>query len=172
MERWCCIHVHPSFWNPGRWDSVKVCRQDIIDDPTDGTTQDCCMEECSQAVFSSLQRGALLKNSTLHSSSYSRRLYNTTIIKHHYHTFYNKIEPAQWHCSTCGTTLRRHSNPKLCPHPQTIEEHLQEYMGFIKENDKLVWRTEDNQQCIQSVGSRAASQMAKWHRETIWFHTQ
>jgi len=33
----------------------------------------------------------------------------TPLCTHHYH---NKIELTQRHCATCGTTLRRHSNPK------------------------------------------------------------
>ena len=43
---------------------------------------------------------------------------------------------------TCGTSLRRDSNPKPCPQPALIEHYLKEnteYEGSIKESDKVCY---------------------------------
>jgi len=43
---------------------------------------------------------------------------------------------------TCGTSLRRDSNPKPCPQPALIEHYLKEntgYEGYIKESDKVYY---------------------------------
>ena len=52
------------------------------------------------------------------------------------------MQPRQEHCVTCGTSLRRDSNPKPCPQPALIEHYLKEntgYEGCIKEGDKVCY---------------------------------
>ena len=51
------------------------------------------------------------------------------LCKGHYHAVYNVIYPTQSHCATCGVSLS-HTNPKLCPDPTTIQQHLAEKDGF------------------------------------------
>ena len=52
------------------------------------------------------------------------------------------MQPRQEQCVTCGTSLRRDSNPKPCPRPALIEHYLKEntgYEGSIKESDKVCY---------------------------------
>ena len=58
---------------------------------------------------------------------------------HHYHLVYNAYQPAQSHCPTCGSVLKR-GNTRPCPNPHNIECYLSEIMGFegrITEGDMV-----------------------------------
>ena len=48
---------------------------------------------------------------------------------HHYHLVYNAYWPAQSHCPTCGSALKR-GNTRPCPNPHNIERYLSETTGF------------------------------------------
>ena len=130
----------------------QTCRRDVtrvLTDPSHTprwlltTSQTCCIDECKQVVFSSLQgqtesvlRGLGLK------SKVSPIPIPTPLCKHHYHMVYNKLYPVQRHCVTCGTALRRDSNPKLCPQPNLIQQHLFQHTNFegtIKQQDKVCY---------------------------------
>ena len=65
----------------------------------------------------------------------------TPLCKHHYHTIYNILQPSQTHCVTCGLPLKGH-NPRSCPKPELIEQHLKENTGFqgcINPGDKVCY---------------------------------
>ena len=51
------------------------------------------------------------------------------LCKQYYHVVYNQLHPTQTNCSTCRVSLR-HSNPKPCPQPSTIEDYLKANTGF------------------------------------------
>ena len=62
------------------------------------------------------------------------------LCKEHYNMVYKTAFPAQAKCITCGVSLKN-SNPKLCPSPLLVEEHLKASTGFegrIRENDKVL----------------------------------
>ena len=104
------------------------------------------MVGCTQRVISSLHRSC----SQIHTTFSALELRNTVsptpiptpLCKHHYRLVYHHIEPTQIHCVTCGTSLRRDSNPKLCPEPKIIQQHLSQHTGFegvIAEGDKVCY---------------------------------
>lgn len=54
---------------------------------------------------------------------------------------YNQLHPTQFHCTTCGLSLK-HSKTKLCPDPVRIGMYLTEKDGFegtIEANDKICY---------------------------------
>jgi len=119
MEEGGYIQIHPSSQHP-RGRSSKTCRQDIkrvIDNPSHIPRWQsipvhesvCCVEGCSEAVFSSLQRSITEIDAAVQLLELKLAATPTPIptplCKHHYHTVYNQI---QWNPSerTClGPTV-------------------------------------------------------------------
>ena len=106
----------------------------------------CSVVECKDTVFSALHKTSsqeieqLFISCGLRSTTPSIPI-PTPLCKHHYHLIYNKVEPRQVHCITCGTSLRN-AKSKACPQPTIIEPYLRENMGFegnIKESDKVCY---------------------------------
>ena len=63
------------------------------------------------------------------------------LCKEHYIMVYKSAFPTQTKCITCGISLK-HTNPKICPSPKLVEEHLRANTGFegsIKENDRVCY---------------------------------
>ena len=109
--------------------------------------RECCVQECSKNVFASLHKTTSDEVRQIFDSGGLK--FNSSTIpvpvplyKHHYHLVYSLMQPRQEHCVTCGTSLRRDSNPKPCPQPALIEHYLKEntgYEGYIKESDKVCY---------------------------------
>ena len=54
---------------------------------------------------------------------------------------YKSAFPTQTKCVTCGTSLKN-SNPKTCPSPKLVEDHLKTSTGFegnIRDNDRVCY---------------------------------
>ncbi len=106
--------------------------------------RECCIKECKNIVFVSLHKTTtedldkVLQALALESSISTLPM---PLCKQHYHTVYNQLHPTQTHCSTCKVSLR-HSSPKPCPQPSTIENYLKTNTGFqgcIAENDMVCY---------------------------------
>ena len=64
-----------------------------------------------------------------------------SLCKEHYNMVYKSAFPTQTNCITCGVSLKN-SNPKSCPSPKLVEEHLKASTGFegnIRENDRVCY---------------------------------
>ena len=64
---------------------------------------------------------------------------NPILYNHHYHLLYNKLQPTQTQCVTCGIFLK-YTMPRQCPQPTLIQEHLKDNAGFegqIHAQDKV-----------------------------------
>ena len=64
-----------------------------------------------------------------------------SLCKEHYNMAYKLAFPTQTNWVTCGVSLRN-SNPKPCPSPKLVEEHLKASPGFegnIGEHDKVCY---------------------------------
>ena len=130
----------------------QTCRRDIsrvLLDPQhtprwaeSRVTEYCVVVGCTEAAFSALQRSGISDSFTALGleSTVAPIPTPTPLCQHHYHKVYQYIQPIQRHCITCGSALRRDSNPKLCPNPEKIQKHLEEHAGFegkIGSEDKV-----------------------------------
>ncbi len=105
---------------------------------------ECSINRCKNAVFVSLHKATNEDIIKVLQALELESLFPTIpmpLCKQHYHAVYNELHPTQTHCSTCQVSLK-HSSPKPCPQPSTIEEYLKTNMGFegsIGENDMVCY---------------------------------
>ena len=122
----------------------QACRRDITRVLSDDTivprwnkpateTPACCVSDCHQLSHAMLQKATpeqLLQAFTaLGLECGTHTPPPTPLCKEHYHAVYNAVYPTQYHCATCGVSLR-HTKQRLCPEPALIEQHLKENTNF------------------------------------------
>ena len=87
----------------------------------------CCIPQCNNAAF--VQSRIATSEQIADVLGYCEAPYPTPLCKHHYHLIYDKLQPKQTHCCTCGSPLR--TGPKRpCPDPQRIQQYLYQEIGF------------------------------------------
>ena len=162
--------------------------------------RECCIHQCSNEVFASLNKTSEQVQDAAESSGLKcppTVPIPAPMCKHHYHLVYKFLKPTQTHCITCGISLK-HSNPKPCPQPELVENHLKENMGFegtigcndkvcnvcyrshlvILQNQNRASRDSDLQQIITTVAGQiptciqSASELAQVQRSTFMIHFQ
>ena len=111
------------------------------------SVRECCVHGCENRVYASLHKSTSEDIEQIFSSCGLEAKHPSVpvpvpLCKHHYHLVYNRLEPRQEHCVTCGTSLRKQINSKICPQPAIIEQHLREnadFEGKIKEGDRVCY---------------------------------
>ena len=111
------------------------------------SVRECCVQGCKNQVYASFHKTTNEEVEQIFSSCGLKAKHTTIpvpvpLCKHRYHLVYNKVQPRQQHCVTCGISLRKQTNSKICPQPAIIEQHLKENVGFegkIKEGDKICY---------------------------------
>ena len=103
------------------------------------SVRECCVHGCENRVYASLHKSTSEDIEQIFSSCGLEAKHPSIpvpvpLCKHHYHLVYNRLEPRQEHFVTCGTSLRKQINSKICPQPAIIEQHLRENADFEGKN--------------------------------------